>query len=171
MSLYSIDGNSPSLGESVYISESADVIGRVTLGDHASVWFGSVVRADINDIVIGSETNIQDLSVLHVVHKLPLIIGKQVTVGHKVTLHACEIEDNCLIGMGAIVLDGVKVGRNSVVAAGSVLPPGKVYPAGVLILGNPGKVIRELTDEELNQYGQHYKSYIEAKNEFLRSCQ
>ncbi len=170
MPLYSLGDNSPSLGNSVYISESADVIGRVHVGDHASIWFNSVVRADINDIHIGAETNIQDLSILHVVHKLPLIIGRQVTVGHKVTLHACEVEDNCLIGMGSILLDGVKVGRSSVVAAGSLLPPGKKYPGGVLIMGNPGKVVRELTEEERHQYGQHYKSYIEAKNEFLKEC-
>jgi carbonic anhydrase/acetyltransferase-like protein (isoleucine patch superfamily) len=170
MPLYNLGKHSPSIGESVYISESADIIGRVTLGDHSSVWFNSVVRGDINDIYIGSETNIQDLSVLHVVHKLPLIVGNQVTIGHKVTLHACEVEDNCLIGMGSILLDGVKVGKNSVVAAGSLLPPGKVYPSGVLIMGNPGKVVRELTKDELKQYGQHYRSYIQAKNQFLKEC-
>lgn len=170
MALYSLGDNKPTLGDSVYISESADVIGDVLLGDHSSVWFGSVLRGDINSISIGAETNIQDLSILHVVKDIPLIIGKQVTIGHKVTLHACKVGDNCLIGMSSTVLDGVKVGANSVVAAGSVLSPGKVYPSGVLILGNPGKVIRELTPEEISKYGNHYKSYIEAKDQFLKEC-
>lgn len=170
MALYSLGQNAPLLGAGVYISESADVIGRVFLGDDTSVWFNCVVRGDINDIKIGARTNVQDLSVLHVVEKLPLIIGNEVTVGHKVTLHACEIGDNCLIGMGAIVLDGVTIGEGSVVAAGSVCPPGKSYPAKSLIMGSPAKVVRELKPEEVNQYSNHYLNYIDAKNNFLKDC-
>jgi carbonic anhydrase/acetyltransferase-like protein (isoleucine patch superfamily) len=170
MALYSLSDYKPVLGEGVYISESADVIGRVFIGNHSSIWFNSVVRGDINDIKIGENTNIQDLSVLHVVEKLPLIVGSGVTVGHKVTLHACEVEDNCLIGMGAIILDGVKIGKGSVVAAGSVCPPGKQYPEHSLILGSPAKVVRKLTPEETSQYSNHFQNYIEAKDSFLNSC-
>lgn len=170
MALYSIGAHKPHLGDGVYVSESADVIGQVFLGDNSSVWFNSVVRGDINVITIGENTNIQDLSVLHVFEKLPLTVGSGVTVGHKVTLHACEISNNCLIGMGAIVLDGTVIGEASVVAAGSVCPPGKVYPAKSLIMGNPAKVVRELTDEEVERYSNHFKNYVEAKNSFLKDC-
>lgn len=170
MALYSLGEAKPLLGESVYISESADVIGEVIIGDHANIWFGCVLRGDINKIEIGAQTNIQDQSVLHVVKDIPCIVGKQVTVGHKATLHACEIGDNCLIGMDATILDGAKIGAGSVVAAGSVVPPGKTYPPGVLIMGSPAKVVRDLTKEELEKYGKHYLNYIEAKDQFLREC-
>lgn len=170
MALYSLGDIKPQVGESVYISESADVIGNVVLGDNANVWFGCVLRGDINKIQIGESTNIQDLSVLHVVKDIPCIVGKQVTVGHKATLHACEIGDNCLIGMDSTILDGARIGANSVVAAGSVVPPGKVFPSGVLIMGSPAKVVRELTEDELKSYGQHYLTYIEAKDRFLKDC-
>lgn len=167
MSFEHLNKYTPSQGEGCFIAPSADVIGHVEMGDNVNVWFQCVLRGDINLIKIGDNTNIQDLSMLHVVENIPLIIGKNVTVGHKVILHACTIEDSCLIGMGAVVLDGAVIKKNSVVAAGSVVPPGKTYPEGSLIMGNPAKVKRELTKEELDQYGNHYKSYIEAKNQFL----
>ena len=137
------------------------------MGDHASLWFNVVARGDINQIIIGENTNIQDLSMLHVLEDVPLIIGKDVSVGHNVTLHACTVEDNCLIGMGAVVLDGALIQKNSVVAAGSVVPPGKSYPPNSLIMGNPAKLYRALKDDEIGKYGQHYLSYIETKNQFL----
>lgn len=167
MSLYSFAGISPKLGEGCFIAPSAQVIGKVTLHKNANLWFNVIARGDINEIIIGENTNIQDLTMLHVVEELPLIVGKNVSVGHNVVLHACTIEDSCLIGMGAIVLDGAVIGENSVVAAGSVVPPGKKYPPGSMIMGSPAKVKRPLSEEELRQYGQHYYSYIENKNLFL----
>lgn len=168
MPLYKCLNDSPTIGKDCFIAPSADVMGKVEIGDHASIWFGCVLRGDINKIVIGENTNIQDLSMLHVVEEIPCIIGRNVTVGHKVTLHACTVEDNCLIGMDAVVLDGALIRKNSIVAAGSVVPPGKNYPEGSLIMGNPAKVVRELSSEEKEKYGNHYKSYISVKNGFLK---
>jgi len=169
VTLYKYKDFSPSLAEGVFIAESADVIGQVSLGKDASLWFGVVARGDVNKIVVGDFTNIQDLSMLHVIDDVPLIIGNGVSVGHKAILHACTIEDNCLIGMGAIILDRAYIGKNSVVAAGSVVPPGKVYPENSMIMGNPAKVVRPLRPEEIRNYGEHYKSYIKTKNDFLNN--
>lgn len=166
MPLYECQGHRPEIGDGSYIAPSADIIGRVKLGKNASLWHQVVARGDLHDIIVGENTNIQDLSLLHVIEDLPCIIGKNVSVGHKVILHACEVKDSCLIGMGAILLDGSLIGENSVVAAGSVVPPGKKYPPGVMIMGSPAKVVRDLTSEELNRYGNHYQSYLVAKDCF-----
>ena len=165
--LYALGKEEPQIGEGCFVAPSAQVIGRVELGNHASLWFGTVARGDINKIVIGENTNIQDMCMLHVIEDLPLIIGKNVSVGHKATLHACTIGDSCLIGMDAVVLDGAVIGENSVVAAGSVVPPGKKFPPGVMIMGTPANVVRNLTDEEKQGYANHYKSYLQAKEAFL----
>lgn len=167
MPLYKFKDDQPKIGKDCFIAPSADVIGRVEIADNANVWFGCVLRGDINKIVVGENTNIQDLSMLHVIEEKPCLVGANVTVGHKATLHACTVEDNCLIGMDALILDGALIRKNSVVAGGSVVPPGKDYPEGSLIMGNPTKVVRELTPEEKKGYGNHYKSYIWAKDEFL----
>ena len=167
MSFDHLKNHQPEFGEGCFVAPSADLIGHVKMGNHVNIWYQCVLRGDINKIEIGDNTNIQDLSMLHVVENIPLLIGKNVTVGHKVTLHACTVEDSCLIGMGAVVLDGAHIKKNSVVAAGSVVPPGKTYPEGSLIMGNPAKVKRELTPDEKDQYGNHYKSYIETKNQFI----
>jgi carbonic anhydrase/acetyltransferase-like protein (isoleucine patch superfamily) len=169
MPLYQFKDKSPSLAEGVFIAPSADIIGDVTLGQNANLWYNVVARGDINKIVIGENTNIQDLSMLHVIDDIPLIVEHNVSVGHHVTLHACTIEHSCLIGMGATVLDGACIGSNSVVAAGSVVPPGKSYPSGVMIMGSPAVVKRDLTAAELYQYANHYKSYLIAKDEFLKN--
>lgn len=169
MPRYRYRGIEPSLAEGVYLAPSADIIGRVTIGRDSSLWHQVVARGDVNDITIGEGTNIQDLTMLHVVEDIPLIIGNGVSVGHNAILHACTIEDNCLIGMGAIVLDGAHIGKNSVVAAGSVVPPGKIFPPGMMIMGSPAKAVRPLRREELQGYGQHFKSYVVTKNEYLNS--
>lgn len=168
MSLYQLGEWSPQIGNSTFIADSADVIGRVTLFENANIWFGCVVRGDVDTITIGENTNIQDLSMLHVSKGFPLSIGKNVTIGHKVTAHGCSIGDNCLIGMGATLLDGAVVGENSLVAAGTLIPPGKVFPPRSYIMGVPGRLIRELTDEEVEKYGNHYKAYIREKDEYLK---
>ncbi|MBK24072.1 MAG: gamma carbonic anhydrase family protein [Halobacteriovorax sp.] len=166
MPLYSFKEHKPEIGEGCFIAPSADVIGQVKLGANSSLWYGVVARGDINQITVGENTNIQDLTMLHVIEDIPLIIGSGVSVGHNAILHACTVEDNCLIGMGAIVLDGAVIGKNSVVAAGSVVSPGKKFPGGSMIMGSPAKVVRELRPEELKGYGQHFNSYLESKNEF-----
>ena len=167
MTMYQYKNHQPKVGSECFIADSADVIGRVELADRANIWFQTVVRGDVNKIVIGENTNIQDLSILHVVEEFPLIIGKNVTVGHSVILHACEIGDGSLIGMGAKILDGAKIGKNCLVAAGSVVPPGKSYPDGSFIIGSPAKVKRELSEAEIEQYSNHYKTYLITKDEFL----
>lgn len=169
MTIHSYKEHTPSISEGVFIAPSADVVGRVTLAAHVSVWFQTVVRADVNSISIGEETNIQDHSCLHVTSQNALVIGKGVTIGHSVTLHACTIGDHALIGMGATVLDGAVIGKNSLVAAGSLVTPGKVFPANSLIQGSPAKCIRKLTAVELKTYGEHYKSYVALKADYLQS--
>jgi gamma-carbonic anhydrase len=167
MPLYDYLNYKPTLGEKVFIAEGARVIGRAILKDHVSIWFNTVVRADVNEIVIGKNTNIQDLSMLHVTEKNGLYIGDQVSLGHSVVLHGCTIGDHCLIGMGAIILDGAQIGANSLVAAGSLVPPGKVYPPGSLIKGRPAIVERPLNEAERKGYGDHYQSYLKYKDQYL----
>ncbi len=143
---------SPKIDPSVFIAENATIIGRVEILQNASIWFGTVVRADVNSIHIGKNSNIQDLCVLHVSDSHSLIVEENVTVGHGVTLHACKIGKNSLIGIGSIILDGAVIGENSVVAAGSVIPPNRKYPANSLIKGSPAIVVRSLNEEELKKY-------------------
>ena len=157
----------PSVGQGCFIAPSCDLIGRVDVGDNASLWFGVVARADMNGICVGPDSNVQDLSMLHVTDDLPLEIGRGVTVGHQAILHACTVEDYCLIGMGAVVLDGARIGCGSVVAAGSLVPPGKSYPPGVMVMGNPARVVRELDEGERTAFGNHYKIYLALKDEYL----
>jgi carbonic anhydrase/acetyltransferase-like protein (isoleucine patch superfamily) len=167
-------GKKPNIPQSAWIAGSADVLGDVTLGEHTSIWYQAVVRGDVHWIKIGSHTNVQDGSVLHVTNgKFPLSIGSRVTIGHKALLHGCTVGDDCLIGMGAILLDGVEVGSGSVVAAGALLPPGKKYPPNSLILGSPAKVIRNLSAQEqsemIDQGWKNYHSYVaEYRKSFER---
>lgn len=155
----------PRLGERVYIDSSAQVIGDVTLGDHSSVWMNAVVRGDVNFIRIGNYSNVQDNSVIHVMNgTFSTTLGNHVTVGHSVTLHGCEIGDYALIGIGAIVLNGARVGAESIVAAGTLVPEGMQIPPGVMAMGSPAKVRRDLTPDEkaaLRTYAQNYFEYKE----------
>ncbi len=159
----------PKIAADVFIAPGAFVIGDVEIGKGSSIWFNTVVRGDVNYIRIGENTNIQDLSMVHVTTaKYPTIIGNGVTVGHRVMLHGCIIGNNCLIGMGAIILDGAEIGDNSLVAAGSLITQGKKFPPGVVIMGAPAKIVREVTPEEIQEFkrlAHHYKNlastYIE----------
>ena len=161
-------GHEPGLADDVYVAPTALVLGRVTLGERANVWPGVVLRGDINEIIVGAYTNIQDLCVGHVEDDLPLIIGSYVTAGHGAILHACEVGDGCLIGMGAIVLNGAKVGAGTTLGAGSLVPPGKEIPPGVLALGSPARVVRQLTAEEVahnrywaEKYARHAATFLD----------
>jgi len=156
-------GVSPKIAASAYIDPSAQVIGDVTVGERASIWPNVTARGDVNSIRIGDETNIQDNSVLHCDAGLfPLNIGNRVTVGHMAMLHGCTIEDECLIGIGAVVLNGAKIGHGSVIAAGAVVPEGSEVPAESMVMGIPAKVKRPLTPEERERFRQNALHYVEA---------
>ena len=157
----------PSLGERVFIAEGAKVIGRAELQDHVNVWFNTVIRADVNKIIVGKNTNVQDLCMFHVTEQNDLVIGENTSFGHSVTLHGCKIGSGCLIGMGSIILDGAEVGDHSLVAAGSLITPGKKFPPGSFIVGRPAVAQRELTAEEKERVKNHYKSYIDYKEQYL----
>lgn len=159
----------PQLADNVYVAPTALVLGRVALGERVSVWPGAVLRGDINDITVGAYTNLQDLCVGHLEDDLPLTVGAYVTVGHGAILHACEVGDNCLIGMGTIVLNGAKVGDGSIVGAGSLVPPGKEIPAGVLALGSPARVSRELSEEEVSHNRYWAEKYARHAATFLKN--
>ena len=162
-------GKKPEFGRNVFIAPTATVIGDVKTGDDVSIWYGVVARGDVNWIWIGSGTNIQDGSKLHVTtERFPLKIGHRVSVGHSATLHGCTVGDDCLIGIGATVLDGVSIGSGSIVAAGSLVPEGKQIPEGHLAMGLPAKVLRPVTEEEKQRVHLTAKRYIELKNAYLR---
>ncbi len=160
-----VRGHTPQIGEDVYIAESADIIGQVTLGRGSSVWFGAVLRGDVMPIEIGEETNIQDGTVIHgTFNKAAAKIGRRVTIGHNVILHGCEVGDLCLIGMGAKILDNAKIPSRSIVGAGSLVTEGAEFPEGSLILGSPAKVKRSLTQEEIAFLDQSADNYILYKS-------
>lgn len=161
MPIHALGDQHPRLpsNDKIWIAPDAQVIGNVVMGEDASIWFGAVVRGDNDPITIGVRSNIQDGSVLHSDPGSPLTIGEGVTVGHKVVLHGCSIGDNSLIGIGSILLNRAVIGRDSIIGAGSLVPEGKVFPDGVLILGSPARVVRELTPEQiagLRRSADHY---------------
>lgn len=164
----SFKSKSPIIHPTAFVAHDANIIGDVEIGEDASVWFGSILRGDVNYIRVGAGTNIQDQTIIHVSSKgLPTILEENITVGHRVTLHACYVESGCLIGMGAILMDGVRVGKNSLVAAGSLLTPGTQIPPNSLILGSPARVKRELSDQELAGLEHSGRNYVELKNSYL----
>jgi carbonic anhydrase/acetyltransferase-like protein (isoleucine patch superfamily) len=151
----------PGIHDSVYLCDNITIIGDVEIKKDSSVWFGTVIRGDVNYIRIGERTNIQDNSVLHVQHDTgPLIIGNDVTVGHSVNLHGCSIGDNCLIGIGAIVLTGAVIGNNCIVAAGTVIKEHFIVPAGSLVAGVPGVIKKSLTKEDIESISSSAQNYI-----------
>ena len=171
----SFQGVSPVLGEGTYVDEAAPVIGDVVLGDDVSIWPGTVVRGDVNYIRIGARTNVQDGSIIHVTHDGPYgkpggfatVIGEDVTIGHAAVIHACVIEDACLIGMGATILDGATIKKNGFVGAGAVIPPGKTVESGELWLGNPAKCVRKLSEKEIEQLYYSAQHYVRLKDKYL----
>jgi len=166
-------GKMPEIDSSAFIFSSAQIIGEVSIGEDSSVWCGAVIRGDVNSIDIGNDTNIQDLSVLHVSHKTPenpdgapLIIGDRVTIGHSVILHGCTIHDECLIGMGSIVMDKAVLEPQVLVGAGSLVPEGKVLQSGYLYLGRPVKQLRPLTPEELAYFNYSAEHYVKMQRSY-----
>jgi gamma-carbonic anhydrase len=149
----------PVLGRDVYLAQTAVVLGDVTLGDHSSVWYGAVLRGDINRIVVGHHSNIQDNAVLHLADELPCLLGNWVTIGHSAVVHACTVGDEVLVGMGAVILDGAEVGEQSLIGAKALVKQEMKIPPGSLVLGAPARIIRALTPEEraqLKNWAQHY---------------
>jgi carbonic anhydrase/acetyltransferase-like protein (isoleucine patch superfamily) len=165
----------PQLGKNAWVAQGATVVGRTVIGEDSAIWFGCVVRGDVHHIRIGDRTNIQDLSMIHVTHHKkadqsdghPTIIGNDVTVGHRVMLHGCTIENACLIGMSATILDGAVIGKESIVGASSLVTKGKKFPPRSLIMGSPAKVVRQLTDDEVAELYASAKRYVEFKNEYI----
>jgi len=157
--LYDYLGHTPQIDKDCYVAPTADVIGRVKAGKGSSIWFHTVIRADIGYVEIGENCSIQDLCVLHVTEASPIIIGNNVTVGHSAVLHGCTIGDNSLIGMGATILDNAKIGRNCIIAAGAVILENSEIPDNSLVAGLPGKVKRTVTDDDAEHLKQHALAY------------
>ena len=158
-------GKWPQIASSAYVDRASVIIGDVTIGEDSSVWPKCVVRGDVHYIRIGNRTNVQDGSILHVMkNEWPLVLEDEVTVGHSVTLHGCTIESRCLIGMGAIILNGARIGSGSIIAAGTLIPERTVIPAGSLVMGSPGKVKRALSDADRDSIAAYASRYVGYKN-------
>lgn len=175
MPLFPYLNTMPVIGERVYLHPSCQVIGEVTIGDDSSIWCNTVLRGDVNRIVIGRGSNVQDLSIGHVSHKTadapdgaPLIIGDYVTIGHSVILHGCRIGDECLIGMGSIVMDDVVIPKQVMIGAGSLISPGKVLESGMLYMGRPAKLVRALTVDEIAHLRYSAEHYMRVKDNYLK---
>ncbi len=160
----------PEVGSGSWISVKSTLIGAVKIGKNCSVWPNAVIRGDINSIVLGDQTNVQENAVLHVSEEYSLAVGSGVTIGHNAVVHGCTIEDGCLIGMGAIILDGVVVGKNCLIGAGSLLTMGTNVPEGSLVLGAPGKVVRKLTGKDLDYIYQSAESYVQLAKLYRDKC-
>ncbi len=157
--LYKYKNHVPQLGENCLTAPGSKIIGEVKMGSNCSIWYNTVIRGDICEIEIGDYTNVQENSALHVDHEMPLNIGSYVTIGHNAVVHACDVGDNCLIGMNATILSGAKIGDNCIIGANALVPENKEIPEGSLVLGVPAKVIRELSQEEKDHIHQHAVNY------------
>ena len=167
MAIESYLEHTPILANDVFVAKSADLIGRVTLSEKASIWYNATLRGDINDIVVGSHSNIQDNAVLHLSDDLPCIIGDFVTVGHSAIVHAATVKDGVLVGMGSIILDGSVIGENSIVGAGALVTGNTIVPPNSLVLGSPAKVVRQLTATEQRAGRDLAEKYVRQSRKFL----
>ena len=165
--LIALDGKTPRLGSRVFVAEGAILVGDVEVGDDSSVFYNAVLRGDLAPIRIGCRTNIQDNVTIHVSTDVPAVIGNEVTVGHNAVLHACTIDDNVMVGMGAIVMDGAHIKKNCIVGAGAIVTQGKEFPENSLVLGAPAHVVRELTTEEIEGVRGGVERYVEIKDKLL----
>lgn len=159
-------GRSPVIHETAYAAPSADIIGMVEISEDCSIWHNAVLRGDVDKIIIKKGANVQDGCVLHCSEGIKTIVGEMTTVGHNAVLHSCEVGMNSLIGMGAVLLDGVRVGNNCMIAAGSLLTPGTIIPDGSMVMGSPGKIKRELTDREKTGIKDNAEEYIKLKDTY-----
>jgi len=166
--IFPLPDKPPQIDPSAWIAPTACIIGQVTLGADCSIWFNCVLRADINQIIIGTATNIQDGCLMHVTKDLSLSVGDRVTVGHGAILHGCKIDSDCLIGMGAIVLDGAQIGQHSLIAAGTIISPGTRIPPESLVMGAPGKVVRQIRPGDQTMIDAGAQNYLGYKNIYSR---
>ena len=165
----SYQGKTPVVPGSCYVDDSAQIIGEVVLGEHASVWMNAVLRGDVHSIHVGAHSNIQDCSVLHgMKEQYDVSVGEYVTVGHSVTLHGCVIEDRCLIGMGSIILNGARIGAGSIIAAGTLIPEKTVVEPGSLWMGSPGKFRRKLNEKDQASIMRYANNYLGYKDSYLK---
>ena len=167
MAIEKFESYSPSIPESAFIAASADLIGRVTLGENTSIWYNTSLRADINEIVIGNHSNIQDNACIHLADNYGCYVGEYVTVGHSAILHACTVKDEVLVGMGAIILDGAVIGERSIIGAGALVTGGTIIPPGSLVLGSPAKVVKTLSEEEQAKIKNWATKYVKVSRKFL----
>lgn len=158
----------PSIGKNTFITENSTIIGRCFIGENCSIWYNTVVRADVNEIIVGRGTNIQDGCVVHCAKDYKTIIGENVTIGHNAIIHGCTIGNNCLIGMGTIILDGAVIGDNVIVGANSLITSGKKIPSGVLVMGSPAKVVRELVPAEIEEISHSAEGYLILSKEYSK---
>lgn len=168
-SIIEYKGKRPKIGNRVFLAEGSRLVGDVTIGDDSSVFYNAVLRADLAEIVIGERSNIQDNVTVHLSTGVGVHIGNEVTVGHNAVLHACTIDDNVLVGMGAIVMDGAHVKKDCIVGAGALVTQGKEFPERSLIVGSPAHVLRELTEEEIRKAREGMLHYLDAKDELLKN--
>ncbi len=169
--LYSLENRSPTIAEDAYVADNAVLIGAVVLKPGASVWFNCVLRGDNDDLIVGEQSNVQDGSVVHTDPGLKVVIGREVTVGHQVMLHGCMIGDGTLVGIGARVLNRAVIGAESIVAAGALVPEGKTFPDGVMLMGVPAKVVRELSAQERQALRIPAQHYVQNAQRYRRALQ
>ncbi|MGL4873455.1 MAG: gamma carbonic anhydrase family protein [Clostridium sp.] len=160
------DGKEPKIKENTYISESADIVGKVTIGENSSIWFGARLRGDMSEIHIGEKSNVQENAVIHGDTNYNVIVGDNVTIGHGAIVHGCEIEENVLVGMGSIILNGAKISKNSIVGAGALVTENKEFEEGVLIIGSPARAVRKLKEEEIVGIRESAKHYVEISKKY-----
>jgi len=168
MAIYQLEDDVPEVHATAWVAESADVMGKVTLGENASVWYGAVLRGDNDRITVGDNSNVQDGSVLHTDNGVPLTIGQNVTIGHQVMLHGCTIGDGSLVGIQSVILNGARIGKNCLVGAGALVTEGKEFPDGSMIIGSPAKAVRELSPEHIEGLRQSAQHYIDNARRFQR---
>jgi gamma-carbonic anhydrase len=168
--VHSFEGERPDISKAAFVAWNAEVLGRVELGEGASVWYGAVLRGDIAAIRVGVASNVQDGAVLHVDEGQPCVLGDHVTIGHGAVVHACSIGDRCLVGMGAVILDRALIGEDSIVGAGALVTQGKAFPPRSMILGSPAKLVRPLSDEEVSGLRAHAEAYVELARRTASGC-
>ena len=171
MTLYALADKRPQLGNAVWVAENASVIGDVRLGDNASVWFGAVLRGDNDPIVVGANSNIQDGSVVHTDEGVACVIGDKVTVGHLVMLHGCTVGDGSLIGIKSVILNRAVIGKHCIIGANTLISEGKVIPDRSLVVGSPGKIVRQLTDQEVQFLEDSAHHYVENARRFANNLE